>query len=87
MNPLLPPTTNSDSAATRRNDRGACDRSVRSLRQAVSGVVVLATCDEVRLKTRAEPRGQHPHRLAARTAVSIDALPYTIETATSARAS
>jgi hypothetical protein len=66
MNPLLPPTTNSDSAATRRNDRGACDRTVRSLRQAVSGVVVRATCDAVRLKTRAEPRGQHLHRLAAR---------------------
>jgi len=50
MNRLLTPARNSDSTATRGNDRGVFDRNVRPLRQAVLSVVALATGDDVRFK-------------------------------------
>jgi hypothetical protein len=47
--PVVPArATNSDSTATRRNDRGVFDRNVRPLRQAVLSVVALATGDDAR---------------------------------------
>jgi hypothetical protein len=47
-------------------DSGVPDIYAHRPLRAGFGVVALVTCDDVRLKTRAEPQGQHLHRLAAR---------------------
>ena len=57
MNRPLAPATNSDSTATRRCDRGVCDRNIRPLPQAALGVVALATCNDIRSKLPLSHRG------------------------------
>ena len=50
MNRPLAPSTNSDSAATCRCDRGMCDSHARRPPRAAFGVVALSICDDVRSK-------------------------------------
>ena len=66
MNPLLPPTTNSDSVATRRCDSGVPDIYAHRPLRARFGVVALVIRDNVRSETGAQRGARHLHQHAAR---------------------
>jgi hypothetical protein len=66
MNPLLPPTTNSDSAAIRRCDSGVSDIYAHRPLRAGFGVVALAIRDNVRSEPRTQRGTRHLHRHATR---------------------